>query len=706
MKKIFVITLLAVFYVISSSAQQSSQMYLWPIQGAKAGTDIISAPQSYINGELNFYHLFIAAPEGTTVLSPIDGVIKDIGVMYRESLAGQISYRMGEDSKNFDEKLQKVRAEFIQEKDWRNPKYLQGDLGIKTTNGKMLYISGLSGREIFKTGQTIKRGDVLGKVAYSYHKIPQPSICISISKNDRCDDPMSPFGIMSSFIAPGEFKPAESFTKEMARKELTVYFDALKEAYPGLYDGLSAGELEDYIQKVYAQINSTSHKLTIDDIWRFMTDATVKIHDSHIGIQYPAGVGKAKQVSSKSAASTVHTQPAIIFGWIRDTLVCTNAALPYAHLVGKQIQSINGLTADAIKKSLLSEVSGYDARVESMKEYHLAYQVLKPERQDMNLVFTNGDSLYLPAVGDKEQFVYNRHSFYNINRHQGGYSVRIIDSSTAYLGLSTFNLSQVDMEKIANFINSMTDTKTNLIIDVRNNSGGSAEVVDQMYSYIAGKPFIVNSYNKVNKNTPYECFLKSMNLSGVDAPYKEYVPVEGKNGFYLNYGTGKTIRPDSATNFKGRVYMLTNEFSSSAATLLPAMLVREQRGMVIGRETRSAHHFVNALDFVKIRLPNSGIEATIPLIKCVFDDVVNDRMPYGRGVLPDYFTPITIEEMSFENGDAILNYTLDLIRKDNCITGENQSAASDVPIELWVLGCFILTVVSLSVVFFVRRYPR
>ena len=123
--------------------------------------------------------------------------------------------------------------------------------------------------------------------------------------------------------------------------------------------------------------------------------------------------------------------------------------------------------------------------------------------------------------------------------------------------------------------------------------------------------------------------------------------------------------------------MLTNENSCSAATLFPALLVRNHRGVIVGRETRTAYHYMNALKFADIRLPNTTLTITIPLVYCRFDSVVNDRVPYGRGVLPDYPVPLTIDELSGKNGDAILNHTLQLIEEGKYLSPENPFAAEE-----------------------------
>lgn len=88
---------------------------------------------------------------------------------------------------------------------------------------------------------------------------------------------------------------------------------------------------------------------------------------------------------------------------------------------------------------------------------------------------------------------------------------------------------------------------------------------------------------------------------------------------------------------------------------------KQNRGVIVGRETGSAYHQMKAENFTQYILPISDIAIQIPIIKIVFDTVVNERFPFGRGVLPDYPVNFTPEELSFAHGDSILNYTLQLI---------------------------------------------
>lgn len=247
-------------------------------------------------------------------------------------------------------------------------------------------------------------------------------------------------------------------------------------------------------------------------------------------------------------------------------------------------------------------------------------------------------------------------NFYRTNLYKDRFLLKELNDSTAYIGLSTFSLNQTQVEEIAAFIESISDKK-HLIVDVRNNNGGDDKVIGKLFSYIAGEPMVLNGYSKVNKTGVYERL--------TDGIFSDYKQEQGKEGYYLRSESGNIFTPDSTINYKGKIYVLTNENSISAATLFPALVVRNHRGVIVGRETRTAYHFMNALKFDDVKLPHSTITITIPLVETYFDAIVNDRVPFGRGVVPDYFVPLTLDELTFKNGDAILNYTLELIRMGN-----------------------------------------
>jgi len=707
MKKvlIFVLTL---FLSVSVFGQDSGGTYLWPIEGTKAGSGIIYTPQSYIDNELNFDRLFITAPEGAVVVAPCDGTIYHISIGYNRSLTYSNSFGYDKEE-SFEEALPKVRSEAGKDFD---PRYINGHIGIRAGDGNVIWIGGLTGSEVFKTGQKIRRGDPLGRVDHSYHKVKEPSINLSISVNSRPADPMSPFGLKSSFIAPGEIKPITSLTREQAKEDFLLYIDILKEAYPGLYNVVTEPELEEYVENTVASIDSGEGDMPYGDFWYIISGAVAKIHDSHIYLHAPAWRDQNKMPDF---------QPAVWFGFIGGKFIVTIATKEYEGLIGREVASLNGIPADSVLNIMYSQTAGYDSKVEAFKDYRAATHGFAPlfkdiPKWDAEVEFADGEKMNIKGVSTKKgmpKYVNNMNDFMRINWRPEMTEMKMLNDSTAYLGLTSFVLTQMHVEEVRDFIDSIAGVP-HLIIDVRNNGGGHVEVLNQLYSYIAGEPMHLDGYSKVNKKGNFAAAEYSSNYAGVtDDIFPDYVEEEGKEGFYQRSEIGNIIMPDSTVNYKGKVYVLANEISGSAATAFPALLVRNHRGVVVGRETQTAYHFMNALKFMQIRLPNSQAHINIPLVEIYFDTVVNDRVPFGRGVMPDYEVPLTFEELMFKDGDAILNYTLKLIENGQYIKGDDPFAKAPEEARqgkysnmLIIVGAVIIVAAAVLIIILSRKRKK
>ena len=137
---------------------------------------------------------------------------------------------------------------------------------------------------------------------------------------------------------------------------------------------------------------------------------------------------------------------------------------------------------------------------------------------------------------------------------------------------------------------------------------------------------------------------------------------------------------------------------------------KQNRGIIVGRETGSAYHQMKAEHFTQYMMPASGITVQIPMIKIVADTLVNERFPYGRGVLPDYPVNFTPVELSFAHGDSILNYTLQLIRDGKYIyyvepEPETLTVEEEKPSNWWrwVLVGVAMVALAIGVVFLKRK---
>jgi hypothetical protein len=283
--------------------------------------------------------------------------------------------------------------------------------------------------------------------------------------------------------------------------------------------------------------------------------------------------------------------------------------------------------------------------------------------------------------------------------------------TVAYLALHTFELDDLEQDELRGiFADLIADSIPNLILDLRFNYGGPAASVEGIYSYLAPKPFCTKMRNIVNKKGGFLCFGSCSVEDDPDMLYAGYEPLPNGEGFVKDKPEWRN--PDSLVNYKGRLYVLTNETSFSASTCFAGWVKKQNRGVIVGRETGSAYHQMKAENFTQYVLPNSDIAIQIPTIKVVFDTVVNERFPYGRGVLPDYPVNFTPEELSFAHGDSILNYTQQLIREGKYIyyfepEPETTSVEEDArPFRWWWVAIGVAVVTWLVWVTLKRKKQR
>lgn len=674
-KTISLLALLILAAGIGAYAQDGSGKWLWPIKNMKAGSGIVSKPQGYVDKEFNFDALFISAPEGSEIVSPTDGTISSVSIAYFSSLTYSTSFSNDEKIKSWDKRIEGIVPEFKQ----GNPEFLSGSLGIDIGNGGTLNITGLRGNFSFKTGQKISKGDVLGIIGKCYHSIPDFCIDISVSRFGKPIDPMSPFGIKSSFVPPSKPVPVTELTVKQAKEDFGILTEALKEEYAGLYDCVTPAQFDSLTTAELAEIDricdgNPKRVISYNDFRQRIVMKTFSIiHDSHFYI-YPT-----------RWLTQPRKYPGIWTGWVNDTLRCTRISSPKdSNLYMKQIVRINGMSADSCKTGMRNLLFAYDSKVQDYSNRVLftngclSLVYLLNGNFGMDVEFADGTKMIFPEI-PTYSYVQNWTSSARVNYNNGlDYKGKTINDSTAYLGISTFELSQVELEGVRSFIDSISKADVqHLIIDVRDNGGGSEYVLRKIFSYIASDTLHLDGYNKVNRKGGFETFKYSENYTAdMDDIFPEYQAVEGKDGFY-DYSNETVYSPDSLVHYRGKIYVLTNDNSISAATLLPALVIRSHRGVTVGRETRSAYHFLNATKFSQLHLPNSQIEISIPLVESVFDTVVNERVPFGRGAIPDYEVPITMDELEYKNGDAILNKALSLIAEGKYFTGPDPFAKAN-----------------------------
>lgn len=690
-------TLFAMLLFVLSLGAAAQDTFLWPIQGKTAGEDILYQPQEYIGTEQNMGTLFIAAPLGTKVVAPADGTVDFFSVGYTTRLKQvTLSHPRGNET-NFDAMI----AAFLEEeKDLQVPsQYVCGFITIRLNDGRKLYLSGLRGNVVYKTGMTVRRGDVLGTVGYEYHGIKEPHISLSLSDSQsNADDPMQPFGLRSTFIPPKEAKAPESLTRAQALEDFGVLTACLKEAYPSLYDVIDREEFAANDSTVRAQLSEKeviSYREFYFIIKRFMG----YLHDSHLSIKTPDPAEGSRNAYIPNLWLTTEG----------DSTRISQTHPAYRRYRGRRVTAIDGEEIGARLERLARGISGADGdnrswvdrRFISGWSVHYGDSLLWPRTTVVTL--DDGETVedVWKPVAQSEIFSrmlmvgqvdYHRRDSRN---YHFPYTFKVLNDSVGYFSLSYFDLNETQIKQLQDSLATLFRLPY-MVVDMRHNWGGDGKVMQQLLTWFLQEPSRpLGSYARVTKPGPFRSFAHCTNYDSTMVVFPQARQVEGKEDYIFN-DSAVSLLPDTAFNYKGKLYVLTDETSVSAATLFPATLVRNHRAVTVGRETRSGYHYMTAAKFANLCLPHSFIILHIPLVQVVFDTLVTERTPWNRGLLPDYPVPVTRQELLYSPRDTILNHTLQLIAEGKYLGPDPfpqpvvEETDNDLPMKVTLIAVVLL----------------
>jgi hypothetical protein len=173
--------------------------------------------------------------------------------------------------------------------------------------------------------------------------------------------------------------------------------------------------------------------------------------------------------------------------------------------------------------------------------------------------------------------------------------------------------------------------KEALIIDLRQNPGGTGTWGYYMLDYIAESPYkIIEKFEfKVS-----DVFKKSEYRHKAGKRW-----VGAKNGTFIPSSSNKIRNPQKkGKRFRGKTFLLVSNTTNSAGVVTAAIFKSNKMGTVIGQETGGRIQFNS--DPVSVKLPKSKFEAQIPV--AIF---ALPGHPPDRGVIPDIIIQYSIEDM-------------------------------------------------------------
>lgn len=239
-----------------------------------------------------------------------------------------------------------------------------------------------------------------------------------------------------------------------------------------------------------------------------------------------------------------------------------------------------------------------------------------------------------------------------MNIHTFGYDTYSTDRAFTHFLKNSFRLLQASPHI------------QNLIIDMRNNTGGNFKDMFNLYSYLTNR----NDWREFSgAYTVFNCipFIPylakgSNDVEGIQASLDSSFQYR-KLGRIVRQYSDNNVLHRAKPHFVGNVYVVTNTNVQSAAAYFAALLKDEGRAQIIGSETGGSGSCTNSFHILAYELPNTHIRLNVPIVHASFY-LQNKKHINGRGVIPDHVVALSLTDLK-ENNDPQLSYILDSLIK-------------------------------------------
>ncbi|MFA9211069.1 MAG: S41 family peptidase [Moraxellaceae bacterium] len=213
----------------------------------------------------------------------------------------------------------------------------------------------------------------------------------------------------------------------------------------------------------------------------------------------------------------------------------------------------------------------------------------------------------------------------------------------------------------------------NIIIDIRENGGGTDPNETILCTYFSKKPFRENveAYTLTNEipfpqyynfNTAIDS-LKKIKQKELEDELKMYHNVYKNKKWYQN-DTFNTFFQPHKNRFEGPLYIIINPNVASAASHFASLAKAYTNAIFVGEETTGGYYEHVGHYSLEYTLPNSKIAFGLSMVHVTQDAIPFKSQPKGRGIIPDYEVKQTLKDF-LSNTDTQMEFVKKLINEGN-----------------------------------------
>lgn len=433
---------------------------------------------------------------------------------------------------------------------------------------------------------------------------------------------------------------------EEARDDLRLFKNILDKAHPSVNEFISKDRWEHVYDSIYSSIDNG---ISFRDFYKKLYFLLNEIGCCHSMLEMPDSTGDLLY-----ARELFFPMPVIL---LEDGLY-TNSddVLP----TGCKLISINNLKVEKILDSITT-YNSIDGNHRETQRYIAAttfgfdYFTHFGSSPDYDVVYIDTAGVRKVKVVkpvDLTELNSRQRNKYYFDATDVPYSMNIEEEyNLATIRVSTFDLDSYNQRKAySDFLSNsfellkLKPNIKNLVIDLRENSGGKLMCSYQLFSYIADKPF--KEYASVSsriRKVPYTSLISADASSDVEYNINDYLKTD-----FLDIKTDVCCIPDSLiadwepedSRFTGKVFVITNAGVASSASCFTSLIKNNNRGVVVGTETGGGRYAGNGFEHLEYTLPHTKISVQFPFARLNY---IKDSLHDGHGIIPDYKVPDNLE---------------------------------------------------------------
>ncbi len=475
-----------------------------------------------------------------------------------------------------------------------------------------------------------------------------------------------------SSVSSQEYGNYATIERSLLLRDVALLHQGLDKYHTGMYWYTPKDSVELAFREATLQISKDLNALAFHKI---IAPLVALSREDHTNIFLPESIEEKMKVEAKFLPITV-----VFLG--RELYLLRNASGVDKNLEGRKILSINGTPVEEIVNNI-GNLFASDGYIKTVKyndlrgfEFAKHYYYFYGNVSEFKVAFEEETITLEPLSRSSiRQNLLERYGKASKQRAPGqSLEFQILNDSTAYLGLHTFSNSTIRENKVHQNLNSFLENSfkkiaqrriQHLIIDVSKNGGGNEGNENLVFSYL-GKNY--QKYKKVKAKTQ-----SAILDNGTDPPIKlktfgflerTFANRKMQDGSYErrdNLGFGlQAYKKQPRYPFNGKLYVLISPITYSGGSELANMIFTNQLATFIGQETGGGYLGNTSGYGQELTLPHSKITIDIPALQFVMN--VDDRIPRGRGVIPDHLVIPTFQEY-VDGRNAALEFALTLIEK-------------------------------------------